>query len=122
MYTYIYIYMCVCVCVCVFTQPLHREQECDTRSILKRNTASLNSEIFFLLLNWLPYQVKRNQSALLFTHCWRKKIVDCIPSSRALERNEHSLTQDLNTLSSIPFSTVIAVTLSTPHIYIYIYI
>ena len=39
--------------------------------IFKQNKAALNSELIFLL-DWLPIQGQRTQSALLFIQSWRQ--------------------------------------------------
>ena len=66
------------------------------QTFLNNTSQVLNSE-FFLLLDWLPYQSWRIQSALLFIHSWKGKKEGIIPFLRASIWNATSFIQDLNT-------------------------
>ena len=62
--------MCVYVYVCVFINPF-RGPGCDIGSICQVEFNRFEFRVF-ILLDWLPNQGERTQSALLFTHNWRE--------------------------------------------------
>ena len=60
----------------------------DIRSIFKWSKAGFQLRVL-LLLDWLPYQGKRTQSTLIFTHSWERT------DGLSEKRNTNNLIQDL---------------------------
>ena len=86
--------------VYVFTN-LSARAGCDTRSIFKWSLTGLN--LVFTLLDWLPNQGKRTQSALLFTHnCGENNWIPAFPKGFSAIRNA-ILIQDLNLCRHVHF-------------------
>ena len=92
----------------LFTNPSARAGY-DTRSILRRSLAGLNS--VFFLLDELPHQGWRTQSALLFTHSWREdnwnhtfpKAISAIWNAISAIWIAISLVRDLNSCHRVHF-------------------
>ena len=103
----------------VFTNPSTRAG-CDTRSIIKRSFPWLNSE-FFLLLDLLPNQEKRTQTALIFTHRWRE--IYCILNiARDISAVGIAISPFYFLVSPCLFHLSITTKPQATYIYIYIYI
>ena len=104
-----YIYMCVCVCA---------EGGSCTTSPLEFNKSEF---LAFLLLDKLPYQIKKVQSAQLFAHTG-ERIVWFIHFLRVLALCEIcKLWSGFELESQCPFATIITITPWATYIYIYIY-
>ena len=105
--------VCVCVCVYLFPWPPPTEEWYHTSLIFKQNTAGFHS-YFFLLLDGLPYQGKRTQSALLVAYTWRWKWIHIFP--RGISMNWNTVSSRI--LNPIPFLSAITPTLRTSSHYI----
>ena len=58
----------------------------------------------FLLLNWLPKQDERTQSALIFTHSWKdNRCIHAFPVDISIKWNVNSFGPELNSIHQINF-------------------
>ena len=78
-------------------------QDMTQGQFFKRSLTGLNSE-FFLLLDLLPHQAWRTQSALLFTHSWRENNwIHTFPKGINTMWNAINLVQELNSCRRVQF-------------------
>ena len=78
-------------------------QDMTQGQFFKWSLTGLNSE-FFLLLDLLPHQAWRTQSALLFTHSWRENNwIHTFPKGINTMWNAINLVQELNSCRRVQF-------------------